>query len=167
MPERQFRWNPSGKSFFSFEFIADHLQSMMLSTPIRFGTSLSTLPDASSSSAPPLPAYIQLFHENGDLRKCDPLPLYSGPAQIAAPVVASHTLSPIAPKLASPMSPTPSYDSLFPSAHTHSRSPSPSGSRSINSEHETDHSEHSTPDDDSKLLSPRRNLYSDVTAQYH
>lgn len=26
-----------------------------------------------------LPSYIQLFHENGDLRECDPLPLYTAP----------------------------------------------------------------------------------------
>ncbi|ORX35217.1 hypothetical protein BD324DRAFT_631851 [Kockovaella imperatae] len=104
--------------------------SVILSTPIRFGTSLLTLPRASSTTQPSLPAYVQLFHENGDLRQCDPLPLYSGPIQVAAPVISSH--APPSPSstphrissskecLSSSPFPIPSYDSLFPRSRAQS-----------------------------------------------
>lgn len=50
----------------------------MLSTPIKFATSPATMPNriASKEKFQP-PAYIQVFHENGDLRQCDPLPMYT------------------------------------------------------------------------------------------
>ncbi|EIW67223.1 hypothetical protein TREMEDRAFT_64469 [Tremella mesenterica DSM 1558] len=57
---------------------ADVDTMVLLSTPIRFGTCQDTLP-LSASSRSQLPPYIQLFHENGDLRECDPLPLYHPP----------------------------------------------------------------------------------------
>jgi len=48
-----------------------------LRTPIRFCTSLDTISTIDGPKYLPLPAYVQLFHENGDIRQCDPLPLYS------------------------------------------------------------------------------------------
>lgn len=45
--------------------------------PIRLGTSQATTAKRHPSVNPTLPAYVQLFHENGDLRECDPLPLYT------------------------------------------------------------------------------------------
>jgi hypothetical protein len=50
---------------------------IVLTTPIRFGTLPATHPDSKLRADTHLPAYIQLFHENGDLRECDPLPLYT------------------------------------------------------------------------------------------
>ena len=72
---------------------------VILTTPIRFGTCPSTIPGAVSKTS--LPAYLQLFHENGDLRECDPLPLYSMPTSEMAP---SSSYSP----------PIPDYESLYP-----------------------------------------------------
>jgi hypothetical protein len=43
--------------------------------PIRFGSAPETLPTPASKGPPP---YIAVFHENGELRDCDPLPLYPG-----------------------------------------------------------------------------------------
>ncbi|OCF40063.1 hypothetical protein I317_06138 [Kwoniella heveanensis CBS 569] len=105
-------------------------QVVILSTPIRFGTCPSTMP-SSSTKAPSLPAYIQLFHENGDLRECDALPVYSKSED------GSDEISDRPPVQAPiPSEPAPSYNSLFsssaPSSATSygcsSRSPSPSGS---------------------------------------
>lgn len=45
---------------------------------MKFGSMPSTVPKLPNVVyEPPLPAYVQLFHENGDVRHCDPLPLYS------------------------------------------------------------------------------------------
>ncbi|KAK4690062.1 hypothetical protein P7C73_g25, partial [Tremellales sp. Uapishka_1] len=63
---------------------AEDTQVVILSTPIRFGTCPSTMPSANRSS-PALPAYIQLFHENGELRECDALPLYTDTPDTPAP----------------------------------------------------------------------------------
>jgi hypothetical protein len=56
-------------------------QVVVLTTPIRFGTSPATeeIIRAGSRSLREsvLPAYIQAFHENGEQRQCDPLPLYT------------------------------------------------------------------------------------------
>ena len=49
---------------------------VLLSTPIRFGTSPHTWSN-DLRQGPALPAHIQLIHENGDSRDCDPLPIYS------------------------------------------------------------------------------------------
>lgn len=57
---------------------------MVLTTPIRFGSSPKTMPRA-GPPPPSLPAYIQLFHENGELRECDPLPLYPTPIPTCRP----------------------------------------------------------------------------------
>jgi len=71
-----------------------------LTAPIRFGTSPMTLPDQESSGL--LPAYCQVYHENGDLRQCDPLPLYTqGPSNVSV-------------NQEGPTCPAPTYQSLFP-----------------------------------------------------
>ena len=44
---------------------------VVLTTPIRFGTCSDTLGRPRG-----IPAYVEMFHENGELRLCDPLPLY-------------------------------------------------------------------------------------------
>lgn len=51
-----------------------HETIVQLSTPIRFATHPHTMPVPNSWAPPP---YIHTFHENGDQRDCDPLPLYS------------------------------------------------------------------------------------------
>jgi hypothetical protein len=51
-------------------------QAVLLSAPIHFGTTPATL---YADKPPSLPPYVQLFHENGDQRECDPLPLYTEP----------------------------------------------------------------------------------------
>ena len=88
---------------------------VILTTPIRFGTCPSTIPGAVSKTS--LPAYLQLFHENGDLRECDPLPLYSMPTSEMAP---SSSYSP----------PIPDYESLYPdtpsASSSRASSPTPS-----------------------------------------
>ncbi|WWC60381.1 uncharacterized protein I303_102953 [Kwoniella dejecticola CBS 10117] len=96
---------------------SDDTQVVILSTPIKFGTRPSTMPSNKEKPAP-LPAYIQLFHENGEQREGDPLPLYSK----------SDAISPTASSRAVPESPTPSYASLYPltARPCSSRSPSPS-----------------------------------------
>lgn len=81
---------------------------IVLTTPIRFGTLPGTHPDSRVKAVDHLPAYIQLFHENGDLRECDPLPIYSkdepdGDINMAA----------IAPVLAQP-TPVPSHKTVSP-----------------------------------------------------
>ncbi|KIR70773.1 hypothetical protein I310_05624 [Cryptococcus deuterogattii CA1014] len=51
---------------------------VLLSTPIRFSTCPITMPTPiGKPHLASLPSYIQLFHENGELRECDPLPLYT------------------------------------------------------------------------------------------
>ncbi|ODN86543.1 hypothetical protein L198_07237 [Cryptococcus wingfieldii CBS 7118] len=106
----------------------DDAQVVLLSTPIRFATCPTTLPSRSAKT-PALPAYIQLFLENGDLRECDPLPLYedclppSPPAPTpapSAPVLSPGALTPlalVAPSFAliqpTPTTATPSYQSIF------------------------------------------------------
>ena len=94
---------------------------VILSTPVRFGSCITTCP--SSTKAAPLPAYVQLFHENGELRECDPLPVYARYLEQAEP-----------------LPPVPQYDSVFPSVPACSieghaedpssppRAPSPTGS---------------------------------------
>jgi hypothetical protein len=72
-----------------------------LTAPIRFGTSPVTILGPKSGEEL-LPAYIQVYHENGDLRQCDPLPLYSEAALAAST------------NPGTPASPVPTYKSLFP-----------------------------------------------------
>ncbi|WVQ65031.1 uncharacterized protein L199_003201 [Kwoniella botswanensis] len=93
-------------------------QVVILSTPIKFGTRPSTMPSFKDKPTP-LPAYIQLFHENGDLRECDPLPVYTG---------STPTPSLPATEVPVPDTPAPSYASLYPltTRPCSSRSPSPS-----------------------------------------
>lgn len=86
-----------------------------LSAPIRFGTSISTVPGVDNSVL--LPPYIQVFHENGSMRQCDPLPLYT------------RTPEPTVAESPPPRSPVPSYKSLFPEAT------SPASSRSTSPTH--------------------------------
>ncbi|ORY29829.1 hypothetical protein BCR39DRAFT_505406 [Naematelia encephala] len=98
--------------------------TVILTTPIRFGTCPSTCPSSSSSTSPDhiqLPAYVQLFRENGEQRECDPLPLYTPPTPLPTTPSPSPTSSspttltsttPIGSEI--PFSPTPSYESLFP-----------------------------------------------------
>jgi len=52
-------------------------QAVVLSIPIRFGTCPETLAANCLHRKPLLPAYIQLYHENGEQLPCDPLPMYS------------------------------------------------------------------------------------------
>ncbi|WVN90688.1 uncharacterized protein L203_105930 [Cryptococcus depauperatus CBS 7841] len=82
---------------------SDDAQVVLLSTPIRFGTCPTTIP---SERARPesLPAYIQLFLENGDLRECDPLPLYSECVEPASTLVHAPAV---------PATPAPDYSSLL------------------------------------------------------
>lgn len=89
---------------------------IILTTPIRFASAPTTLPGR-SSTATRLPAYIQVFHENGDVRQCDPLPVYTARAQDAGPAPEGETLPPVPP-----------YKSLFPEDSTFLRVPSPSTS---------------------------------------
>ena len=70
-----------------------------MSTPLRFGTAPSqprgtVCVDSRLVPAVPLPAYTQLYHENGEQRDGEPLPLYE-PSQ--------------------PLDDPPSFDSLLPS----------------------------------------------------
>ncbi|WWD16427.1 hypothetical protein CI109_100853 [Kwoniella shandongensis] len=114
--------------------------AVTFSTPIRFGTSVRTMPTTGPKMAP-LPAYIQLFHENGDPRPGEPVPAYSAP-------VALSTASPPRPQTAStnvspPLSPVPTYESLFPESYTtpsSSRSPSPSTSSTISNDYPSEQS---------------------------
>ncbi|WVQ78789.1 hypothetical protein IAT38_000880 [Cryptococcus sp. DSM 104549] len=101
---------------------------VLLSTPIRFGTCPATIPTTTPRSAP-LPAYIQLFLENGDLRECDPLPLYS---ESLSPTSTSAPPTLLAPQ-AIPSVPAPDYKSILGDADRFSdacpsRSPSPAAS---------------------------------------
>jgi hypothetical protein len=90
-----------------------------LSTPIRFGTCLDTMPGGKNHSY--LPAYVQLFHENGELRDCDPLPLYERyEDMVVEPEVAKTKSEPLAPD----------YKSLYPSSAAPSRAGSPVASSS-------------------------------------
>ncbi|WRT65772.1 uncharacterized protein IL334_002721 [Kwoniella shivajii] len=101
-------------------------QVVILSTPIKFGTCPLTMPSATPRRAPALPAYIQLFHENGELRECDPLPIY-----ITQDSPTSPPTSPIIQIRSIPDTPVPSYESLYPATNPKgcaSRSPSPSTS---------------------------------------
>ncbi|WWC88092.1 uncharacterized protein L201_002996 [Kwoniella dendrophila CBS 6074] len=86
-------------------------QVVILSTPIKFGTCPSTMPDA-RPDAVPLPAYIQLFHENGDLRECDALPIYTKSDLFQSKTSSEETSTTESTSL--PNSPTPSYASLYP-----------------------------------------------------
>nr|XP_019050465.1 hypothetical protein I302_00899 [Kwoniella bestiolae CBS 10118]OCF29395.1 hypothetical protein I302_00899 [Kwoniella bestiolae CBS 10118] len=106
----------------------DDNQVVILSTPIKFGTCPSPIPSSKPKPAP-LPAYIQLFHENGDLRECDALPIYSKSNSSTPEVEAAESISvPI-------QEPTPSYASLYPltARPCSSRSPSPSSLASSSS----------------------------------
>ncbi|WVQ93510.1 hypothetical protein IAU59_000584 [Kwoniella sp. CBS 9459] len=99
-------------------------QVVILSTPIRFGTCPSTMPSTSTKSLA-LPAYIQLFHENGDLRECDALPMYFK-SEHGHEECSDHAIL-----QSMPNEPAPSYSSLFASPASNacsSRSPSPSSS---------------------------------------
>ncbi|KAL7424651.1 hypothetical protein Q5752_000335 [Cryptotrichosporon argae] len=99
--------------------------TLTLRTPIRFGTHPATSPvparRAYSSICPDvpvclpamgtLPAYVQVFHENGEPRECDPLPVYArvDPERAAA----------------EPRSPSPAYvDAAWPSIASASLGPS-------------------------------------------
>ncbi|OXG15400.1 hypothetical protein C367_05547 [Cryptococcus neoformans Ze90-1] len=85
-------------------------QVVLLSTPIRFSTCPATMPTPTGEPrSATLPSYIQLFHENGDLRECDPLPLYTAPeSELQA------TLPPSEPWRSNYSMPIPSYESIFP-----------------------------------------------------
>ena len=75
--------------------------------PIQIATSILTIPGAETSVS--VPPYAQIFHENGEARMCEPLPLYSQ---------SSDTV--LSPSPADP--PIPSYLSLFPKTATPSSS---------------------------------------------
>ncbi|KAL1411823.1 hypothetical protein Q8F55_002790 [Vanrija albida] len=103
--------------------------------PIRFATSPHTMP--SSTAAPP--AYIQVFEENGELRDCDPLPLYlppPGPAPgyaspqsdwrelppLAGPAFQASVASPTPVPTDLPSSPNQSDESMAPEPASEPRS---------------------------------------------
>ncbi|OCF56500.1 hypothetical protein L486_05350 [Kwoniella mangroviensis CBS 10435] len=100
----------------------DDTQVVILSTPIKFGTCPSTMPSIKDKPTP-LPAYIQLFHENDDLRECDSLPVYTGSSSSS-----SSDSNSSATEVPVPDTPAPSYASLYPltTRPCSSRSPSPS-----------------------------------------
>lgn len=50
------------------------METLVLQTPIRFATEPTTFPHRPLAAPPP---YVSMFHENGDMRECDPLPLYT------------------------------------------------------------------------------------------
>jgi len=89
---------------------------IILTTPIRFASAPTTMLGRLEAE-PRLPAYIQVFHENGDLRQCDPLPLYAARTEDACPAPASEALPPVPP-----------YNSLFPEASSLLRVPTPATS---------------------------------------
>jgi hypothetical protein len=92
-----------------------------LTTPLRFGTCPATYPTINPRTTPLLPAYCQIFHENGDLRECDPLPLYT------------RSPSDSAPELLVPRSPAPEYKRVGSprrSTFARTRSVSPGGGAS-------------------------------------
>lgn len=70
-----------------------------------------------------LPSYIQLFHENGELRECDPLPLYT------AHESGSQATIPLSePERSDCSIPAPSYESILPCPSVLSISSIPSSS---------------------------------------
>lgn len=95
------------------QFTADS-QAVVLSVPIRFGTCPETIAANCLYRKPLLPAYIQLYHENGEQLPCDPLPMYN---------------------LTDPTTPPPSYTPTYripsplPAAISRSSSPSSSITR--------------------------------------
>ena len=52
-------------------------QAVVLSVPIQFGTCPQSMAATFRYRKPLLPAYIQLYHENGEQLPCDPLPIYN------------------------------------------------------------------------------------------
>ncbi|KAK8861654.1 hypothetical protein IAR55_002477 [Kwoniella newhampshirensis] len=88
---------------------SDQPQAIIITTPIRFGTSPTTVPLCGPKEVA-LPAYIQLYHENGERRLCDPPPLYM-PSLARRRRTTPHPNPPLGSR---PRSFAPSYNSLFP-----------------------------------------------------
>ncbi|KIR57534.1 hypothetical protein I314_06673 [Cryptococcus bacillisporus CA1873] len=101
---------------------------VLLSTPIRFSTCPITMPTPiGKPHLASLPSYIQLFHENGELRECDPLPLYTAHEsglQVTIPLSE--------PDRSDCSIPAPSYESIIPCPSVFS-SPSIPSSSTLNS----------------------------------
>jgi hypothetical protein len=121
-------------------------QIVVLSVPIRFATSPTTEEvvqgDTCILRKPTLPAYIQMFHENGEQRQCDPLPMYT-PSTASTPPPSYY---PIAEAMV-PSSPLPCLSrsatpTVGPSHMTRPSTSSSSGSSS------------SSPDDESSDFEP-------------
>jgi hypothetical protein len=70
-------------------------QAVVLSVPIQFGTSPQSVSAMCKHPKPLLPAYIQLYHENGEQLQCDPLPIYNpiDPTIPPPSYTSSHSIS--------------------------------------------------------------------------
>ncbi|WVR03745.1 hypothetical protein IAU60_000740 [Kwoniella sp. DSM 27419] len=100
---------------------SDTLHEVTFTAAIRFGTCHSTLP-TDIPRGPLLPAYVQLYHENGQPRSCDPLPLYENHG-VSADESASEVQQESEQMTADLLQPAehqlgavPAYDPLVPSA---------------------------------------------------
>jgi hypothetical protein len=80
---------------------------VVLSVPIRFGTCPETIAATCLYRKPLLPAYIQLYHENGEQLPCDPLPIYN----LTDPTTPSPSYTPTYRLPSPPPSPGPSRSS--------------------------------------------------------